>query len=339
MLSTKRTRMMPVVLLVNAGRIDFDRALDFSPLDAICTIVRHDTDAAAAEIAARASSCEAEILVTKEIPITAEAIEALPASVKMICEAGTGFNNVCLTAAQKRGILVTNVAGYSSASVAHLVISQVLSFACSLHLQYAALRAGDRDSFTGSVPCGEPRGMPHFELGGKIIGLVGGTGAIAAEVRKVALALGMRVLVYSRSGNAPDGAEAVDLHMLLATSDFVSLHCPLKPETKGLIDGAALKAMKRTAYLINTARGAIIDQDALIEAMQHNPPRIAGAALDVQEVEPPPADSPLYGLRNVVLTPHIGWKRAETRQRLVELVAENVRRFLDGDPCNVVGCS
>ena len=333
-MAPKRSRTLPVVLLINAGRIDFDKALDLSPLTSISHLEVFQDDCNPATIATRAAGCEAAVLITKEIPVPAAAIEALPESVKMICEAGTGFNNVDLEAARKRGITVCNVAGYSSSSVATLVMSHVLNFACSLHLQYAALREGDHASFVGSAPCGSPRGMPHFEIGGKTIGLVGGTGAIASEVQRVALALGMRVLVYSRSGTAPDGAEACDLPTLLGQSDFVSLHCPLKPETTNLIDAKALALMKPTAYLINTARGGIIDQDALVEAMTRN--QIAGAALDVQVVEPPPPEHPLYGLKNVVLTPHIGWKRAETRQRLIGLVAENVRRFFEGSPINVV---
>lgn len=333
----KRTHEPPRVLLVNAARIDFDAALDFGPLEAVATVFRFDADPCdPQDIAARASTCSPEVIVTKEIPVPASAIDKLPQSVRMICEAGTGFNNIALEAARARGIVVTNVAGYSSASVAHLVVSHILNFSCSLHLQYAALRAGDQGSFHGSAPCGEPRAMPHFELEGKTLGLVGGTGAIASAVRVVALALGMRVLVHSRSGNAPEGAEACTLPTLLAASDFISLHCPLKPETTGLIDAAALEMMKPTAYLINTARGAVIDEQALIAALQATPPQIAGAALDVQQSEPPPPESPLYTLKNVVLTPHIGWKRTETRQRLVGLVAENVRCFFEGSPVNVV---
>ena len=359
----KRSRQAPCVLFVNAGRIDFDGALDIAPLEAVADIVRHESDCDADTMVERAAACEPDFLITKEIPVTASAIERLPSSVRMIVEAGTGFNNVHLEAAKARGIVVTNVAGYSSESVAQLVISHVLNFSCSLHLQYAALRRGDTASFTGGPPCGGPRGMPHFELGGKVIGLVGGTGGVASSVRKVALALGMKVrigpthtasyarrhsppfrqlshlwqvLVYSRSGSAPDGTEAKSLQSLLAESDFVSIHCPLTPDTRGLIDAEGLRSMKPTAYLINTARGGIIDQGALVAALQQTPPQIAGAALDVQEVEPPPLGSPLYELPNVVLTPHIGWKRIETRQRLVGLVAENVRRFLAGDPINVI---
>ena len=146
----------------------------------------------------------------------------------------------------------------------------------------------------------------------------------------------LTVCAQSRSGLAPEGAEACSLATLLAQSDFVSLHCPLTPGTKGLIDAHAIRSMKPSAFLINTSRGAVVDESALVAALQQTPPAIAGAALDVQEVEPPPADSPLYSLPNVVLTPHIGWKRSETRQRLVRLVTENVRRFLAGDPINVV---
>ena len=146
----------------------------------------------------------------------------------------------------------------------------------------------------------------------------------------------MRVLVWSRSARTCEAWEAAPtLHDLLARSDFVSVHCPLNEHTRGLIDADALRAMKPTAYLVNTARGGVINQAALVDALRANV--IAGAGLDVQDPEPPEPDSPLWGLENATLSPHVGWKRVETRQRLMDAVAENVEAFLAGRPVNVVG--
>ena len=168
----------------------------------------------------------------------------------------------------------------------------------------------------------------------KVIGLVGGTGAIGQQVARLANALGMKVLVWSRSATTTDEWDAVSLDELLSRSDFVSIHCPLNEHTRGLIDASAMAKMKPTARIINTARGAVINESDLIHALQNN--IIAGAALDVQEREPPQEDSPLYTMPQVYLTPHIGWKRLETRQRLIDSVATTIARYLAGDPINVV---
>lgn len=197
----------------------------------------------------------------------------------------------------------------------------MLSFSASLTQQHRALARGDKTLFGGAFP------LPLFELRGKTLGLVGGNGEIGSRVSTLAQALGMKVLVYSRSSATP-------LATLLSESDFISLHCPLTPATKHLINASALSGMKKSAYLINTARGAIVDEAALVAALQAG--RLAGAALDVQDPEPPAADSPLYTLDNVILTPHIGWKRAETRQRLIDAVASNIAVWAAGKPVSVV---
>jgi len=267
--------------------------------------------------------------VTKEVAVD---VAALPDSVRLIVEAGTGFNNVDVHAAAARGITVCNVPGYSSDAVAQLVLTFVLSMSVGLGQQQRALAAGDRAAFDEDM-VGLGR-IPMEELGGKVMGLVGGTGAIGQRVAALARALGMRVLVWSRSAESCDDWEAVGLDALLAASDFVSLHCPLTEETRGLIDAAALAKMKPTARLINTARGALVVEDALVDAIKGG--RLAGAALDVQFPEPPAPDSPLYTMHQVLLTPHIGWKRIQTRQRLVDAVAATVDAYLRGNPISVV---
>ena len=212
-----------------------------------------------------------------------------------------------------------------------LVITFVLNFSATVVPQHVALAKGDRSLFTSSLGT-----TPHFELTGKTIGLVGGTGAIGTKVAEIARVLGMNVLVWSRSAQTEPGKwEAREsLKDLLAESDFVSVHCPLNEQTRGLIDRDAIASMKPTAYVINTARGAVINETDLVNALRAG--TIAGAGLDVQEVEPPVEGSPLYDLENVMLTPHVGWKRLETRQRLMDLVADNVAAWKAGAAVNVV---
>lgn len=309
-------------MLINAGRLDFDKALDLSKIAAVADISRFESDATPEEILERVQG--ADIIISKEIPVPGEIISKFPASVRLIQEAGTGFNNVDLTAAKAKGVTVCNCPAYSSDAVAHLVFTLILNFSCSLVPQMRMLQKGNRDNFNKCLQ------VPHFELQGKTLGLIGGSGGIGSKVSDLAEALGMKVVLTSRSPRP----NALPLEELLRTSDFVSLHCPLNAETKHIINKDTLKLMKPTAYLINSGRGSLIKETDLIEALQNKV--IAGAGLDVQETEPPAADNPLYELENVILTPHIGWKRLETRQRLMDIVADNIASFLQGKPVNVV---
>lgn len=314
-------------VVVNAGRLDFDAKLDLSALQAIADVTRHESDATPEQIVERVAG--QNIVITKEIPVPAAAINNFPESVKIICEAGTGTNNIDMAAAKERGITVCNVPGYSTDAVAQMVVTFLLNFSSSLVAQQRMLWQGNRDNFTRCLQ------VPHFELNGKTLGLIGGNGAIGKKVAEIAATLGMQILVSSRSGKCDvPGATASTVEELLTASDFISIHCPLTPDTKHLINKDSLKLMKPSAFIINTARGPIINEGDLIEALQEG--KIAGAGLDVQDVEPPSDDSPLYTLENVILTPHIGWKRLETRQRLMNLTAENVSAFVAGAPRNVV---
>jgi len=181
--------------------------------------------------------------------------------------------------------------------------------------------------------------LPHFELKGMTLGLVGGSGTIGQDVARVAMVLGMKIMISTRQNQEQCDAKSTEqmtftpsVEKLLAESDFVSLHCPLNNETKGFINADSLKLMKKSAFLINTARGGVCDEDALIVALQNN--QIAGAALDVQVKEPPVLDSPLYSMPNVILTPHIGWKRKESRQRGLCIMKDNIASYLSGSPVN-----
>ena len=303
----------PRVAVVNAGRLDWDAALDWSALERVGAVqLWRDGSPSTADIAQRAEG--AVVLITKEVPVD---VALLPACVRLIVEAGTGYNNVDVEAAALRGIAVCNVPSYSTDAVAQLVVTFILSLSCSLTQQAQALARSDRSNFHGAL------GTPHFELAGRTLGLVGGSGAIGQRVATLATALGMRVLTWGRSSSSP-------LPEFLRHCDFVSLHCPLTAETRHLLGAAQFAEMKAGAFLINTARGGLVDESALFAALTSG--RLAGAALDVQETEPPAESSPLYTLPNVILTPHIGWKRVETRQRLIDAVAEQVAAFLAGTP-------
>lgn len=311
------------VVVMNAGKMNYDGSMDFSCLSAD-TVVYDAT--APEEFLPRIQGAAA--IVTKELPVPADLIAQFPDSVKLICEAGTGYNNIDIAAARAKGITVTNIPAYSSQRVAQTAIMFLLNLSSTMQTQIRMLERGDRRNFTEHIL------VPHLEVNGKTIGLVG-CGNIGNEVKKVALALGMKVLIHKRHpGRDEENVKYVDLDTLLAESDYVSLHCPLTPQTKHIIDGAAIEKMKPTAFLINTSRGALIDEPALIKALKAG--RIAGAGLDVQETEPPAQDNPLYTLENVILTPHMGWKGYETRQRLLGIIRDDVQGFFNGTPVNVV---
>lgn len=311
------------VVVLNAAKMNYDGTLDFSSLSDSVELYE---DTAAEEILERIRGAEA--VVTKEMPVTGEMLARFPQSVRLLCEAGTGYNNIDLEAARARGITVCNVPAYSSHRVAHTAVMLMLNLASTMQVQLRMLERGDRRNFTQRLM------VPHTELNGKTLGLVG-AGGIGGQVIRIAQAMDMKILVYRRTPQEDgDGIRYVSLDTLLRESDYVSLHCPLTQETRHLIGREELARMKPTAFLINTARGALIDEEALIEALRAG--TIAGAGLDVQETEPPAADNPFYDMENVILTPHMGWKGQETRQRMVDIVAEDIHSFFEGHPVNVV---
>lgn len=311
------------VVVLNGDKMNYDGKLDFSVLSPD-TVVYDDSKGD--EIVERIDGAAA--VITKEMPVPAEIIQQFPDSVKLIVEAGTGYNNIDIQAAKDKGITVCNIPVYSTQRVAHTAVMLLLNLASSMRVQMAMLTKGDRRNFTDHLL------VPHGEVNGKVLGIIG-AGHIGREVMKIAIALGMEIVVYTRTPRPDeDHITYTDLETVLKTCDYLSIHCPLTEKTHHLIDRDAIALMKPSACIINTARGAIIDETALIEALQQH--RLAGAGLDVQEVEPPVADSPLYTMEHVILTPHMGWKGLETRQRLVQIIAEDVHHFFDGDPVNVV---
>ena len=311
------------VVVVNASKMNYDHALDFSVLSKDVQVYDDSTNE---ELIERIQG--ARVVVTKELPVGADLLSQFPDTVKLIVEAGTGYNNIDLNAAKERGITVCNIPAYSTERVAHTVIMMILNFASTMQKQIGMLAKGDRSNFTKYLQ------VSHTEVNGKTLGVVG-AGHIGMEVIKVAKVLGMNILVHTRTPKAVgDGVRYVSLDELLENSDYITLHCPLNELTKYMINKEAISKMKPSAVIVNTGRGPLINEADLCEALAAK--RIAGAGLDVQEVEPPAEDSPLYTLDNVIITPHMGWKGLETRQRLVGIIRDNVQAFFKGEPINVV---
>ena len=311
------------VVVVNASKMNYDHALDFSVLSSDVQVYDDSTNE---ELIERIQG--ARVVVTKELPVGADLLSQFPDTVKLIVEAGTGYNNIDLNVAKERGITVCNIPAYSTERVAHTVIMMILNFASTMQKQIGMLAKGDRSNFTKYLQ------VSHTEVNGKTLGVVG-AGHIGMEVIKVAKALGMNILVHTRTPKADgDGIRYVSLDELLEHSDYITLHCPLNEQTKYMINKEAISKMKTSAVIVNTGRGPLINEADLCEALAAK--RIAGAGLDVQEVEPPAEDSPLYTLDNVIITPHMGWKGLETRQRLVGIIRDNVQAFFKGEPINVV---
>jgi len=318
---------MERIVFLNVAKLDFDNQLDFSSLKNLGTLTKYD-QSSDEEILERVQ--DQNFVITKELPLSKELIEKFPPSVKLICEAGTGYNNIDLAAAASKGIAVCNVPGYSTEAVAQLAITYVLNFACSMVKQQNMLQDNDYSNFTKHLQ------VPHFEVKDKVLGIIG-SGTIGKQAMKIARALGMNILVYNRTPRdfEDPNIKSVSLDELLQNSDFVSIHCPLTPDTRHLINKDRLKLMKPTAFIINTSRGPIIKETDLIEALQNGV--IAGAGLDVQDPEPPELDNPLFKMDSAVLTPHIGWKCIESRQRLIYLLENNIDSFIKGSSVNIVG--
>jgi glycerate dehydrogenase len=317
---------MKNAVFLNSARLNFDNKLDFSSFSKLAKFTRYD-ESSNSEILARVK--DQNIVITKEIPVGRDLLSQFPASVQLICEAGTGYNNIDIVAAREKNIAVCNVPSYSTDAVAQLVITFILNLSSSLIQQQIMLERKNFDNFTNSLQ------VSHFELENKTLGVIG-AGAIGRQVMKIARTLGMNIVVYSRTAKQwdDDNIKSVSLEDLLKQSDFITIHCPLTAATKHLINQERLQLMKPSAYLINTARGAIIKEVDLIVALQQG--KLAGAALDVQDPEPPDLNNPLFTMDNVILTPHIGWRRLESRQRLITLTAANIVAFIQEKPLNVV---
>lgn len=275
------------------------------------------------ELAARLEGVN--IIVTNKVVLDAATINAATA-LKAICLTATGYNNIDIEAAAARHIPVINVTGYASASVAQHVLALMLGFATRWREYDAAVSAGKWQMAAGFCM----HDYPIEELAGCKLGIVG-YGELGAAVARLAEAFGMEVLIAERLGTDTVRAGRQPLQQVLAESDYVSLHCPLNDATHHLINAAALASMKPTAFLINTARGGVIDSQALIAALENA--EIAGAAIDVLDREPPAPDEPLIVNKpvNLIITPHTAWASRGARQRAVDKVADNIGAYLAGD--------
>jgi glycerate dehydrogenase len=272
---------------------------------------------------------DADILIVNKTVVNAETIAALP-KLKYIGVTATGYNIVDTEAAKAKGIIVSNAVGYSSQSVAQHTFALILEL---------TNRVG---AHSESVHQGAWGKQPHFcytlstitELSGKTLGLYG-YGGIAKEIAKIARAFGMKIIVNRRNteGPPPRGLRYVSLENLFKESDILSLNAPLTVDNKGLINKENLKLMKPTALLINTARGGLVIENDLKEALEKS--IIAGAGLDVLQTEPPTEGSVLLGIKNCIITPHNAWASFESRQRLLNITLQNVKAFLKGTPQNV----
>jgi len=304
-------------LTTNPGDVSWE------PLERLGSLTVFDRTAPG-DVVARAA--DADAILTNKAIVGREQIAALP-QLKYVGVLATGFNIVDVAAARERGIPVCNVPEYSTPNVVQAAWALILEL---------ANRVGHHDR---TVHEGHWVACHDFcywhgelvELAGRTLGIVG-HGRIGRGVATVGRAFGMRVIHHRRQGGGDPAC--VDLDTLFRESDVVSLHCPLTPETKGLVDARRLAMMKPTAFLVNTARGPLVDEAALAAAL--NAGQIAGAAVDVLSVEPPPASNPLLTAKNCVITPHVAWATRDARRRLIDVTAANLAAFAVGQPQNVV---
>ena len=273
---------------------------------------------------------DSEIVLVNKVPITEAVLAACP-GIRLICVQATGYNIVDCDACARRGIPVTNVPSYGTAAVAQFTMALILELCHRIGLHDQSVHRGDwvkSDNFCYWL-------TPQTELAGKTLGILG-FGRIGREVGKLAKAFGMKVIAYNRSqcDEGREIGEYVDLDTLLARSDILSLHCPQTPGTEKIINARSLGKMKDGAMLINTARGGLVDENAVAEALRSG--KLRGAAVDVVSKEPMAPDNPLLSAPGCIITPHIAWAPVESRQRLLDCVVENIRCFLNGIPQNVV---
>ncbi|BDS05138.1 glycerate dehydrogenase [Oceaniferula spumae] len=263
---------------------------------------------------------KATIAITNKVVIGGDVLEKCP-NLKLICVAATGVNCIDLDAAERHGVPVLNVSGYSTDSVAQHVFAMMLSLATSLH------RYAPESEKWAESPMFTRLDYPIFALAGKTLGIVG-LGNIGQKVAEIAQAIGMKVVAYAReNAESSGGIERLEKEQFFAQSDVITLHCPLTPETENIINKETLQLCKPGAILINTGRGPLIDEHSVAEALRTG--QLGGAGLDVLTAEPPSKDHPLLAkdIPNLLITPHTAWASKESRQRLIEGVAENIRNF------------
>lgn len=271
---------------------------------------------------------DADIVICNKTNFTADVLRHAP-RLKYIGLFATGYNNIDLDYCNAHGITVCNVPGYSTEAVAQHTIAFILALVNRVGEYNETVKQGDwvKSQTFSYFP------LPLLELNGKTLGIVG-YGSIGRRVADIARAFGMRVLVHNRRAVNDNSVTQVDLDTLLRESDFVSMHCPLNEDSRGMMNADAFAKMKKGAYFINTARGPLIDENALYDALVSG--KLAGAGVDVLCTEPMTPECPLLNAPNCFITPHIAWAGVETRRRLIKIVAKNIECFLNGNPQNTV---
>lgn len=301
---------------------------NWEPLQTLGDFTEYDRTPPA-QIVERAQ--DAEVVLVNKVILNREIINQLP-KLRYIGVLATGYNNIDIEAAKEKGIVVTNVRAYGPASVAQQSFALLLALVNHAELHSQSVHNGE---WTNAADWCYWK-TPLVELAGKTLGLIG-FGDIGSQVARIAQAFGMKVIVYRKnpSRTQDDSITLVSLEAIFTQSDVVSLHCPLTDETKEIINATHLALMKPTAYLLNTGRGPLINEQELADALKQG--TIAGAGLDVLSVEPPKADNPLLSAPNCIITPHIAWATFEARKRLLSMAADNVKAFLNGNPVNTIG--
>lgn len=297
--------------------------LDWSPVERLGDVTLFDRTPAD-KIVERAA--DADIVLTNKVPFSADTLRQLP-RLRFICVLATGYNIIDTEAAARQGVVVANIPAYSTMSVAQMAFAHILNI--TNHVA----------SYAREVADGKWTNCPDFcfwdsaltELAGKTMGIVG-LGNTGMATARIAVAMGMKVVAMtSKSADTlPEGITPAPLDDMLASADVVSLHCPLTPSTRHLINAASIAKMKPSAILINTGRGPLVDEQAVADAL--NDGRLAAFGADVLSQEPPRGDNPLLSARNCFLTPHIAWATLEARTRLMSTATENVRQFIAGEP-------
>ena len=273
---------------------------------------------------------DAEVVYTNKTPITRRVLEACP-NIRFISVLATGYNVVDVAAAKERGIPVTNVPAYGTAAVAQFTIGLLLEVCHHIGHHSQTVREGKWTA----CPDFCYWDYPLIELDGKTLGVIG-FGRIGRATGRIAKAMGMRVLAWGSRPTEEGRAigEYVELERLLAESDVIALHCPLFPETKGIINRDTIAKMKDGVILLNSSRGPLVVEEDLVEALESG--KVAAAAMDVASTEPIRGDNPLLNAKNCIITPHIAWAPKESRQRIMDCAEENLRAWLAGSPVNVV---
>ena len=313
------------IVLTDCATVVSNNDVDLSVLEQFGEVIYYDETPA--ELTAERIA-DADVVILNKTVIGKRELDAAK-NLKLIALFATGYNNIDTVYAAERGVAVCNAGVYSTAAVAQHTFAFILEHASAVAKYDKVVREGDwiRSRLFSVFS------KPTFELAGRTLGIFG-LGAIGTQVARIAMAFDMRVIAYSRTPKDVPGVEFVDFDTLLRESDFLSVHCPLTEQTKEIFNADAFAKMKDGAYFINTARGGVIDEYALLDAV--NSGKLSGAGIDVLTKEPMAADCPLYNVPNITVTPHIAWAPLQTRERLLDIVVDNINSFIAGTPKNKV---